>query len=103
MKFNLFNKNNKTISIKEEWNNLGQKYASDVNEMVAFAETNGWENWKGKDPEDKREHLADDIYNLLKEANKNNTVAAFRENFPPAHSPLVKFFKSKGKVHFIVE
>lgn len=105
MKFNLFNKNNNSTNSKEEWNNLGQKYASDVNEMVVFAETNGWENWKGKDPEDKREHLADDIFNLLKEANKNNTVAAFRENFPPAHSPLVKFFKSKGQsieqLHFV--
>lgn len=97
MKFNLFNKNNKTTSIKEEWNNLGQKYATAINEMVEFGETNGWENWKGEEPEDKRGHLADEIYTLLKEANKNNTVDAFRKDFPPAHTPLVKFFESKGQ------
>jgi hypothetical protein len=97
MKFNLFNKKKKPADIKEEWNSLGSKYASDVNEMVEFGETNGWENWKGKEPEDKREHLADEIYKLLKNANKNDSVQEFRNDFPPSHSPLIKFFEEKGQ------
>lgn len=97
MNFNIFNKKNKPTDIKEEWNNLGAKYAAEVNEMVAFGETNGWENWKGKEPEDKREHLADEIYKLLKKANKDDSVKEFRNEFPPSHSPLINFFKEKGQ------
>ena len=97
MKFSFFNKKKTPTNIKEEWNNLGSKYANEVNQMVEFGEKNGWKNWKGKEPEDKRDHLADEIYHLLKEANKNNSVDKFRNNFPPAHSPLIKFFESKGQ------
>lgn len=97
MKFNFFNKKKKSTDIKEEWNTLGSTYASDVNEMVEFGENNGWENWKGKEPEDKREHLADDIYKLLKDANNNDAIEAFRNDFPPSHSPLIKFLEQKGQ------
>lgn len=97
MKFNFFNKKKKPTDIKEEWNNLGSKYATEVNEMVEFGEKNGWDNWKGKEPEDKREHLADEIFKLLIEANKNNSINKFRSDFPPAHTPLIKFFESKGQ------
>jgi len=97
MKFNFFKKNKKPVNIKEEWNNLGSKYVAEINKMVEFGEKNGWENWKGKEPEDKRDHLADEIYRRLKEANKNDTVETFRKDFPPAHSPLIKYFESKGQ------
>lgn len=83
--------------IKKEWNSKGSKYASDVNKMVEFGETNGWDNWKGKEPEDKRDHLAEAVFQLLKEANNNNTVNAFRNDFPPAHSPMVQFMKEKSQ------
>ncbi|MEZ5044995.1 MAG: hypothetical protein R2828_34175 [Saprospiraceae bacterium] len=73
--------------------------------MVEFGEKNGWENWKGKEPEDKRDHLADKVIELLKEANSENKVNEFRQNFPPAHTPLIKFFEEKGQsidqIHFI--
>lgn len=97
MMFNLFSKKKPPNNIKEEWNSLGSKFAADVNEMVEFGETNGWENWKGKEPEDKRDHLADDIYKLLKNANKNDSIKEFRDDFPPAHSPLIKYFEKKGQ------
>ncbi len=105
MKFNLFNKKKSPKNIKEEWNKLGSKYAKDVNEMVEFGEKHGWENWKGKEPEDNRDHLADEIFELLKKANETNTVEDFRNDYPPSHSPLVKFMKKKGQsveqLHFI--
>lgn len=97
MKFNFFKKKKPLINIKEEWNNLGSKYAREVNEMVDFGEKNGWENWKGEEPEDKREHLADEIFERLIEANKNNSTDKFRLDFPPAHGPMIKFFESKGQ------
>ncbi|WP_196889471.1 hypothetical protein [Aureivirga sp. CE67] len=93
------------MDIKEEWNKLGSEYASGINEMVEFAEKNGWENWTGKEPEDKREHLTDEVIKLLKEANKKGSIEKFREDFPPAHSPLIKYFEAKGQsieqLHFI--
>lgn len=105
MKFSFFKKKKSPLNIKEEWNNLGSEYTKEVNEMVEFGETNGWENWKGKEPEDKREHLADDIFNLLKKANKDNSVEEFRNNYPPSHYPIVKFLEKKGQsieqLHFI--
>lgn len=94
-------------TIKQEWNTVGSKYASDVNEMVEFGDTNGWENWKGPEPKDDRDHLSDAVFELLKEANLNNTVSQFREDFPPAHGPMVNFMKTKGQsieqLHFIEE
>lgn len=79
-------------NLKEEWNRLGSKYAHEINEMVAFGEKNGWENWKGKEPEDKREHLANEVIELLKIANKIITTTEFRTDFPPSHCPFIKFF-----------
>ena len=105
MKFNLFKKKNNQKGIQDEWNTKGEKYATKVNEMVEFGERNGWENWKGKEPEDKRDHLADKVIELLKRANSENNVNEFRQNFPPAHTPLIKFFEEKGQsidqIHFI--
>ncbi|MEP2280405.1 hypothetical protein [Maribacter sp.] len=83
--------------IKKEWNSKGSKYASDVNKMVEFGETNGWDNWKGEEPKDEREHLSDAVFQLLKDANRNNTVDVFRTDFPPAHSPMVKFMQEKSQ------
>lgn len=97
MKFNFFSKKKSPINTKEEWNNLGSKYAKEVNEMVEFGEKNGWENWKGKEPEDKRDYLADTIIKLLKKANNTNSVEEFRNDYPPSHSPLIKFLEKKGQ------
>lgn len=41
--------------------------------------------------------MADDVFEFLKEANKNNSIEEFRRDFTSAHTPLLKFFQSKGK------
>ena len=91
--------------IQKEWNLKGQNYAKQINEMVEFAEKNGWENWKGKDPEDKREHLAEEVIKLLKISNKENKVEQFRNDFPPSHSPIISFLEKQSQsieqLHFI--
>jgi hypothetical protein len=84
-------------SLKNEWNRVGSEYAKGINEMMEFGETQGWENWKGKEPEDKRVHLADEIIKLLKQANVSQKIDEFRKNFPPAHSPFIKYFENKGQ------
>ncbi|GGZ81325.1 hypothetical protein [Algibacter mikhailovii] len=97
MKFNFFNKKKSLTNMKEEWNRLGSEYAKNVNEMVEFGEKNGLENWKGKEPEDNREHLADEIFNLLKKANEYNTIEQFRNDYPPSHNPIIKLLETKGQ------
>jgi hypothetical protein len=80
-------KNNKP-DIQEEWKSKGEKYAREINEMIAFGEKNGWENWSGKEAGDTRGNLAEEVIRLLKLANIENNVARFRDNFPPAHAPI---------------
>lgn len=107
MKFNFINKKKEIPNLKEEWNRLGSQYAAEINQMFEFGEKNGWDKWKGEEPEDKRDHLTDDIIKLLKEANKNGSIEEFRTEYPPAHTPLVELFESKGQsikqLHYIKE
>ena len=94
--FNFFKKTNKK-NIQEDWNIKGEKYASEINSMVEFGEKNGWENWKGKEPKDEREYLADDIISLLKKANADGKTEEFRDNFPPSHSPIINFIEKQSQ------
>ena len=84
-------------TLYSEWNTKGLSYANDVNEMVEFGETQGWENWKGLEPFDQRDHLADQILSLLKQANQNGDTECFRNLFPPAHAPFIKIFEKLGQ------
>lgn len=91
--------------IQAEWNTKGEKYASEINAMVAYADKNGWENWKGEESVDEREHLADDVFNLLKKANIDNKTDEFRSQFPPSNLPFYKFLNQQSQsiqqLHFI--
>ncbi|WP_426790673.1 hypothetical protein [Sphingobacterium sp. WOUb80] len=101
--FNFFKKNKPDI--QEEWNAKGEQYASEINKMVEFGKKNGWDNWKGEEPQDNRDHLANEILNLLRAANLNQKTEQFRESFPPAHAPFIPFLEKQGQsiemLHFI--
>lgn len=75
----------------------GEAYAKSVNDMVSFGEANGWENWKGKEPEDNREHLSLQVIHLLKEANSSQNIEEFRKLFPPAHGPFTSILEKEGQ------
>jgi hypothetical protein len=79
--------------VQKEWNEKGAAYGTGINEMVAFGETHGWDKWEGEEPVDEREHLADEVVRLLREANETGTVAEFREAFPPSYSPLIEYIQ----------
>lgn len=89
---NLYNE-----KLQQEWFAKGEDYATAINEMVAFAEQNGWDEWEGEDPEDKREQLAEEVFKLLKIANENNDVENFRNQFPPSHAPFVAMLDNKSQ------
>ena len=101
----IFKKNK--LDIQEEWNSKGEQFAKEINEMVEFGEKNGWENWKGKEPKDKREHLADEVIRRLKQANIEKNMECFRDAFPPSHSPIISFLEKQSQsveqLHFINE
>lgn len=80
--------------IQKEWNEKGAAYGTAINKMVAFGEKYGWDKWEGEEPVDERQHLADDVVQLLREANETGRVAEFREAFPPSHGPLIEYIKS---------
>ncbi|MGQ2983246.1 hypothetical protein [Flavobacterium sp.] len=80
--------------LQKEWNEKGAAYGNAINKMVAFGEAHGWDKWEGEEPVDEREHLADDIVQLLREANETGRVAEFREAFPPSHGPLIEYIKN---------
>lgn len=96
---------NKSSDIQKEWNEKGAAFGIAINEMVAFCETHGSNNWTGGEAVDEREHLADEVLQLLKEANTSGKVAEFREAFPPSYSPLAKYINRNEQnielLHFI--
>jgi hypothetical protein len=85
------------ISLITEWNIKGQSYTQAINAMIAFGETHGWNNWKGEEPGDNRDHLASAILSLLRKANKEGTVNEFRTHFPPAHAPFINHIQEQGQ------
>ena len=85
------------MDIRKEWYTKGEAYAKAINEMVQFGETHGWDKWKGKEPEEERGPLAAKVFKELKKANLENRVEQFREDFPPAHIPMVALLKEKGQ------
>lgn len=85
---------------QKEWNEKGEKYAKEVNDMVAFAEVHGWDAYKGEDPVYEREgatQLCEAVFELLKEANERGEAAKFRADFPPSNVIFDKKLRKKLK------
>ena len=73
---------------QKEWNEKGEKYAKEVNDMVAFAEVHGWDAYKGEDPVDERDgmtQLCEAVFELLKKANECGETEKFRADFLPSN------------------
>lgn len=97
-------------NLQQKWNEAGEKYAREVNEMVDFAKKHGWDAWenlKKPDPTDPRYYLAPQVFELLKKANLEGKIKEFRQDFPPSHEPFQKMFEEKsqniGHICFIGE
>lgn len=83
--------------LQKQWYEQGENYAKAVNEMVAYAKQHGWDNYKGEEPEDNRNNLAQAVFDALKKANLENKVNEFRNEFPPAHIPFVPMLEEKSQ------
>ena len=76
------------VERQKEWNEKGEKYAKEVNDMVAFAEVHGWDAYKGEVPVDEREgmtQLCEAVFERLKDANERGETEKFRADFPPSN------------------
>lgn len=87
----------KTMTPQREWFLKGEQYAKAINEMVAFGNEHGWDKWEGEEAEDKRDHLGELVFEALKQANLDDTIATFRADYPPAYTPLIPFLETKSQ------
>ena len=85
------------MSFLKEWNEKGAHFAEQINEMVVYALKHGWDKVEQKEISDQRQHLAPDILAALRQANKNNTVAAFRESCPPSLAPFANLISEQAE------
>ena len=84
-------------SSQEEWKEKTLSYAQAINDFVQRGHAEGWEN-VGKEPEEPgREHLVNDAIAELRRANMEGYVARFREQWPPAHAPLIPILEENGQ------
>ncbi|MHC5309180.1 hypothetical protein ACYSNM_03725 [Myroides sp. LJL116] len=86
-------------TLQEKWDQQGKEYANKINAFVEKGDRLGWENLSDKDleePLETRFDLAFDVVELLKKANKENTVEKFREEFAPSTHALEPYLKDKG-------
>lgn len=97
MNVRFFNTGVNAEDVEYKWNKEGERYARAVNALIGFVDANGWDNWNGEEPYDNRGHLSGEVIRRLIKANVDNEVDEFRQRFPPAHSPFIKYFESKGQ------
>jgi hypothetical protein len=89
-------------SPQEEWKQKTLTYVEAINAFVQQGYKDGWEN-AGEEPKDPgREHLANDVIAELRRANMEGYVDRFREQWPPAHAPLIPILEKKGQSISIV-
>ncbi|MBC2582562.1 hypothetical protein [Clostridium sp. DJ247] len=82
--------------LSKRWCEEGRKYAEETNKFVERGMTEGWDE-VGKEPKETREDMANEIVEIIKEANKYNEIENLRNNFPPAHVPLIDIIEKVGQ------
>jgi hypothetical protein len=86
-----------TTSLQIAWNTTGHTYARETNALIEAGEKHGWDNLNGEKPADDRNELALEVLSLLRNANKEGTIEAFRAQFPPAYSPFMHIIQEQGQ------
>jgi hypothetical protein len=61
--------------VSDEWCNASLHYVASVNMYVARGLSEGWEN-VGPEPEDDRAHLAEEVLNAVRRANRAGDTSA---------------------------
>jgi hypothetical protein len=82
--------------LSKKWREASLHYVAAVNTYVARGLSEGWENI-GPEPKDERGHLAEEVLNAVRRANRGGDITALRERFPPAWSPFLPIIEQKGR------
>lgn len=82
--------------LSERWKKEGAAYAKAANDHQAIGLNEGWEIAGELDAEDTRTDMAQEVYGLLKKANKEGTLEQFRQDFPPAWDPFLPIMEENS-------
>jgi hypothetical protein len=84
-------------SAQEVWNERIVAYAKAVNAFVEAGRSKGWEN-VGNEPDGPDvAHLVDAAIDAVRLANKQGDTSELRDNWPPAHQPLIPHLEQNGQ------
>ena len=88
---------NAEVAPDEEWRMKTYAYVNDVNEFVERGLRLGWDK-AGSDPVNRdRSHLADAAISAVRAANAKGDFDGLRDQWPPAHIPLIAYLKEGGQ------
>jgi len=82
---------------QKEWKLKTIEYARQLNEFIKKGILSNWED-VGDEPSDNgREKYVDSLLKEIRKANESGTYDELRENWPLAHSPLIKILGENGQ------
>ena len=82
---------------QEEWKKNVEDYAATVNAFVEKGQKDGFENAGPEPAYANCEHLIPHVLEAVREANQNGTTSTLREQWPPAHQPLIPVLEEAGQ------
>jgi hypothetical protein len=92
-----FRDNGHMSSSHVEWRDKVLAYAANVNAFVARGLSIGWEAAGREPPEPDLGHLVPNFIEALRHANERGTFGLLREEWPPAHAPLIPWLQKHGR------
>ena len=88
-----------------EWRDQVLAYAAKINAFAARGLSAGWDKAGPQPPEPKLDHLMRTAVEAIRDANRRGTWSTLREEWPPAHGPLIPWLEEHGQsipvVHFL--
>ena len=79
------------------WKQGVTDYANSINDYVAKGRSIGWDKVGEEPPEPDVGHLVEEALQAVREANRNNRTEDLRDNWPPAHAPLIPVLENNGQ------
>jgi hypothetical protein len=88
-----------------EWRDQVLAYAAKINAFAARGLSAGWDKAGPQPLEPKLQHLMRTAVEAIRDANRRGTWSTLREEWPPAHGPLIPWLEEHGQsipvVHFL--
>ncbi|HEV3155873.1 MAG TPA: hypothetical protein VGZ00_00835, partial [Candidatus Baltobacteraceae bacterium] len=79
-----------------EWRDQVLAYAAKINAFATRGLSAGWDKAGPQPPEPKLDHLMRTAVEAIRDANRRGTWSTLREEWPPAHGPLIPWLEEHG-------